>query len=234
MNLAIASLIRSAVVRRPSALCSSFAMASMLYRVGFLLALSGSAFDMFKPKVPAYAAHDCLSTNLEISVPFKRFADDHSHQFAIVCDQNPRPPVMGCDNTRPGCLLAASASLHRANFHVTDEIGNKRNSRDNRQNCNRADYEISRSHSSSSHSSYGFRGHHATLVQRAPGEYTETAVFSRIRFEPRSKLRAPEIKLPEYLPISPLSRRCPLCHAKLNKACATASGGQLGVVQVIK
>jgi hypothetical protein len=141
---------------------------------------------------------------------------------------------MSCDHTRPGCLLPASASLHRANFHVTDEIGNKRNSRDNRQDCNRADYEISRLHSSSSHSSCGFRGHHATLVQRAPGEYTETAVFSRIRFEPRSKLLSSEIKLPEYFPISPLSRRCPLCHAKPNKACATASGGQLDVVHVAR
>src|SRR5579862_2636962 len=49
MNLAMASLIRSAVVRRSSASCSSFAMASMLYWVGLLLALSGKGFGIWDP-----------------------------------------------------------------------------------------------------------------------------------------------------------------------------------------
>jgi hypothetical protein len=40
--------------------------------------------------------------------------------------------------------------------------------------------------------------------------------------------------VPIYLPISPLSIRCPLCHAKPNKACETATGGQLGLVHVAR
>jgi hypothetical protein len=36
-----------------------------------------------------------------------------------------------------------------------------------------------------------------------------------------------KIEIPDYLPISPISLRCPFCHAKANKVCETASGGRL-------
>lgn len=41
-------------------------------------------------------------------------------------------------------------------------------------------------------------------------------------------------KIPEYLPVSPLSLRCPLCHAKPNRVCETASGGKLELVHIVR
>jgi hypothetical protein len=41
-------------------------------------------------------------------------------------------------------------------------------------------------------------------------------------------------EIPEYLPISPISLRCPFCHARPNKVCETALGGRLEVVHIAR
>jgi hypothetical protein len=41
-------------------------------------------------------------------------------------------------------------------------------------------------------------------------------------------------KIPEYLPISPLSIRCPLCRAKPNEVCGTALRGKLELVHIAR
>ena len=44
----------------------------------------------------------------------------------------------------------------------------------------------------------------------------------------------PKTEIPDYLPISPLTLRCSLCHAKPNRACESASGGGLELVHVAR
>ncbi|MFZ0521421.1 MAG: hypothetical protein WAL95_10380 [Candidatus Acidiferrales bacterium] len=41
-------------------------------------------------------------------------------------------------------------------------------------------------------------------------------------------------KIPEYLPISPVTLVCPLCNAQPNVACETAAGGELELVHVAR
>jgi hypothetical protein len=41
-------------------------------------------------------------------------------------------------------------------------------------------------------------------------------------------------EIPEYLPISPLSVRCPLCDAEPNEICQAVSGGRFELVHVAR
>jgi hypothetical protein len=48
------------------------------------------------------------------------------------------------------------------------------------------------------------------------------------------KMTKTKTKIPEYLPVSPLSLRCPMCHAKPQEVCEIASGGALEFVHVAR